>query len=73
MQFPFYFSCYPTTLQNAVPHMELEEWIEEKRKKMIASFVILCHVREKILNQLVAMVVTVCAAGEAVNRLLVFD
>lgn len=35
---------------------------------MIASFVILCHDREKILNQLVAVVVTMYAAGEAVKE-----
>jgi len=69
----FYFSCDHTTPQNAVPHMQLKEWIEEWKKKMIASFVIVCHDREKILYQLVTVVVTLCVAGKAVTRLLVFD
>lgn len=42
-------------------------------KEMIASFTVMCLNREKILNQLVAMVITMCAAREAVKRLVVFD
>lgn len=41
-------------------------------REMIASFTVLCLNQEKILNQLVAMVITMCAAGEAVKRLFVF-
>lgn len=53
--------------------MELEERIVVWRKKIIASFVNLCHYREKILNQVVAMVGTMCVTGEAVERPQVFD
>lgn len=54
-------------------HLKLGERIEVWRKKIVASFVILCHYREKILYQLVAMVGTMCVTGEVVDRPLVFD
>lgn len=52
--------------------MKLEKRTELWRKKILASFVNLCHYREKVLKQVVAMVGTMCVT-EAVERPLVFD
>lgn len=53
-------------------HTELEERIEVW-KENITSFVNLWHYREKIHNQVVGMVGTICVTGEAVERPLAFD
>lgn len=46
---------------------------DRSMEKNITSFVNLWHYREKIHNQVVGMVGTICVTGEAVERPLAFD